>query len=87
MAKSKSASGQKSSEATAEEIHIRAEPIELSRLLKYAGMFESGGEAKFAIQNGGVTVNGAVETAVRKQIPAGAIVACGGKTIKVALYR
>jgi ribosome-associated protein len=66
-----------------EDIQIRAEPIELSRLLKFAGLFESGGEAKHAIQNGEVTVNGAVETAVRKQIHAGAIVGCAGRRLRV----
>lgn len=66
-----------------EEIRIRAEPIELSRLLKFAGLFDSGGEAKHAIQGGAVRVDGAVETAVRKQIPAGAIVECGGRRFVV----
>ncbi len=74
---------QSAQETAPEDIQIRAEPIELSRLLKFAGLFESGGEAKHAIQNGEVTVNGVVETAVRKQIPAGAVVACAGRRLRV----
>ncbi len=66
-----------------EEIRIRAEPIELSRLLKFAGLFDSGGEAKHAIQAGGVRVDGVVETTVRKQIPAGAVVECAGRRFVV----
>jgi ribosome-associated protein len=68
-----------------EEITIGAEPIELSRLLKFAGVFESGGEAKHAVHGGQVTVNGVVETAARKQIFAGAKVVCAGRTLIVKL--
>ncbi len=71
----------------AEEIKIRAEPIELSQLLKFAGVFDSGGEAKHAINNGEVKVNGVVETAARKKIAAGATVACGERTLVVRLFR
>lgn len=80
MSKSKTAAS-----AAPEEITIRAEPIELSQLLKFAGLFDSGGEAKFAIINGGVTVNGAVEKTVRKKIFAGATVTCAGRTLVVRL--
>lgn len=66
-----------------EEITIRAEPIELSQLLKFAGVFDSGGEAKHAINRGEVTVNGVVETAARKKIFAGATVRCAGRTLMV----
>lgn len=82
MSKSKSAA---SAGAAPEPITIRAEPIELSQLLKFAGLFDSGGEAKFAITNGAVTVNGAVEKTVRKKIFAGATVTCSGRTLVVRL--
>lgn len=71
--------------AAPEEITIRAEPIELTQLLKFAGVFDSGGEAKHAINAGQVTVNGAVESAARKQIFAGQTVVCGGRTLLVRL--
>ena len=73
--------------STPEEIKIRAEPIELTQLLKFAGLFDSGGEAKHAINGGLVKVNGVVETAARKKISAGAKVECAGRTLVVGLYR
>ena len=41
-----------------ERIKINTEFIKLDALLKFAGLVETGGEAKLAIQNGEVTVNG-----------------------------
>ena len=41
-----------------EHININTEFIKLDALLKFAGLVETGGEAKLAIQNGEVTVNG-----------------------------
>jgi len=71
--------------AMSETVTVRAEPIELTQLLKFAGFFESGGQAKYAINSGKVTVNGAVETQARKKIFAGMTVACGDKTLLVAV--
>jgi ribosome-associated protein len=70
-----------------EEIKIRAEPIDLSQLLKFAGLFDSGGAAKHAINGGAVKVDGVVEKASRKKISAGAKVECAGRTLVVKLYR
>ncbi len=66
-----------------EKIEIRADPIELTQLLKFAGLFESGGAAKHAINNGEVTVDGVVETAARKKILHGAVITCDGRTLVV----
>ena len=71
------------SQSNTEEIKIRAEPIELSQLLKFAGLFDSGGQAKHAINNGEVKVDGAVETAARKKIHGGAKVECAGRVLLV----
>lgn len=71
------------SKASPEVVLVRAAPIELSRLLKFAGWFESGGEAKHAIQAGRVSVNGELERTVRKQIPAGALVTWDGRSLLV----
>lgn len=87
MSKSKPSPKAKPAAIAAEEIKIRAEPIELSQLLKFAGVFDSGGEAKHAINNGVVKVNGVVETAARKKISAGTTVACGERTLVVRLFR
>ncbi len=73
------------SEVSPEVVQVRAVPIELSRLLKFAGWFESGGEAKHAIQAGRVSVNGEVERTVRRQIQAGAVVSWDGRKLRVAV--
>ena len=41
-----------------EHVKINTEYIKLDALLKFAGAAETGGEAKLAIQNGEVKVNG-----------------------------
>ena len=66
-----------------EKIEIRADPIELTQLLKFAGLFDSGGEAKHAVNGGQVTVNGAVEKAARKMIMNGDVITCAGRTLVV----
>ena len=45
-----------------EHIKINTEFIRLDALLKFAGLVETGGEAKLSIQNGEVTVNGEICT-------------------------
>ena len=69
--------------AAAEKIEIRADPIELTQFLKFAARFDSVGEAKHAINNGEVTVDGVVETAARKKILHGAVITCAGRTLVV----
>lgn len=66
-------------------ITIRAEPIELCQLLKYAGLTESGGAAKAVISEGKVLLNGVVETQKRKKVMAGDRVVYGGQTLLVQL--
>ena len=67
------------------EIQIRREPIELLKLLKFAGLVSTGGEAKIVIDEGMVKVNGEVETRKRKQIVAGDEVEYQGEVVKVSL--
>ncbi|TAG33305.1 MAG: RNA-binding S4 domain-containing protein [Verrucomicrobia bacterium] len=83
MSKSASAPAAAKAAPTSEKIEIRAAPIELTQLLKFAGLFDSGGEAKHAITRGEVTVNGEVEKAARKKISDGAIIGCAGRTLIV----
>ncbi len=68
-----------------ETVTIREEPIELCQLLKFAGLAATGGEAKMAISQEMVTVNGEVDTRKRRKIVAGDRVEFGGRTIVVAL--
>ena len=55
-------------------IHITTEFIKLEGLLKFAGVVETGGEAKLAIQQGDVSVNGEVCTMRGKKIRPGDVV-------------
>ena len=50
-----------------ETIHLRDEFIKLGQALKLAGLVESGVDAKFAIQDGLVKVNGEVEYPERQR--------------------
>ena len=54
-----------------ETIQIKTEFIKLDSLLKFANILSTGGEAKMAIQNGAVTVNGEVCTQRGKKIHPG----------------
>lgn len=54
-----------------QEIILTKEPTELYKILKFEGLVSSGGEAKQAIDDGLVQVNGEVETRRRRKIMAG----------------
>ena len=62
-----------------EKIQITTEFIKLDSLLKFAAVVGTGGEAKDAIQNGDVTVNGEVCTMRGKKIRPGDRVELGGE--------
>ncbi|MFA6961700.1 MAG: RNA-binding S4 domain-containing protein [Opitutaceae bacterium] len=64
-------------------ITVRAEPIELCQLLKFAGLAENGGAAKAFISEGQVLLNGIVETQKRKKVMGGDRVTFGEETIVV----
>ncbi len=53
------------------EVKIKTEFIKLDSLLKFAGLTETGGEAKEAVQDGAVSVNGEVCTMRGKKIRSG----------------
>ena len=57
-----------------EKITIRTEFIKLDSFLKYAGLAETGGQAKDAIQAGAVLVNGEVCTQRGKKLRPGDLV-------------
>lgn len=60
-------------------IKISTEFIKLDSLLKFAGAVGTGGEAKAAIQDGDVSVNGEVCTMRGKKIRPGDTVELGGQ--------
>jgi len=59
------------------------EYIELKNLIKLLGWVDTGGEAKFRIDNREVKVNGEIETQRRKKIRKGDIVMFGNNQAKV----
>ena len=67
------------------DIEIYAEPIALYQILKLEAMVSSGGEAKVAIDNGRVIVNGEVETRRRKKIIDGDIIEFEKQQFKIVL--
>ena len=66
-----------------QKILIHTEFIKLDALLKYAGLCETGGEAKELVQGGAVKVNGEVCTMRGKKIRPGDVVAFNGQTLTV----
>lgn len=73
------------SDTPARVITIKAEPIELCQLIKFAGLIDSGGAAKHVISEGLVSLNDVVETQKRKKVLAGDRVSFNGQTIEVSL--
>ena len=62
---------------------VAAMPIELAQFLKFGGLADSGGEAKQAIAEGRVLLNGAVETRRGRKLAAGDRVTFRDETIVV----
>ena len=67
-----------------EKIRITTEFIKLDALLKFAGLCETGGEAKELIQGGAVKVNGEVCTMRGKKCRAGDTDELDGQTGQIA---
>ena len=66
-----------------ETIKLREDYIKLGQALKAAGLVESGVDAKFAVQDGLVKVNGQIETQRGKKLVAGDLVEYDGQQIKI----
>ena len=66
-----------------EVIKIKTEFIKLQDLLKFAGAVGTGGEAKLAIQNGEVKVNGELCTARGKKLRPGDRAELNGRVLVV----
>lgn len=64
-------------------IKLREEYIKLGQALKAAGLVESGVDAKFAVQEGMVKVNGSVEFQRGKKLYAGDMIEYNGEQIKI----
>ena len=66
-----------------EKIIIRDDFIKLGQALKLAGLVESGVDAKFAVQDGCVKVNGQTEKKKKKKLYEGDIFEYQGTQVKV----
>ena len=64
-------------------VTIKTEYIKLDALLKFAGLADTGGEAKEAVQSGLVMVNGEVCTMRGKKLRPGDVAEYGGTAIEV----
>ena len=62
---------------------IKDDFIKLGQALKAAGLVDSGVEAKFAVQDGLVKVNGQVENQRGKKIVPGDVITFQGKTLTI----
>lgn len=68
-----------------EKITINEEYIRLDNLMKFSGLCDTGGRAKYLIQNGEVKLNGEVCTMRGKKIRVGDQVEYQGRTVEVAV--
>ena len=64
-------------------ILIHTDFIKLDAMLKFAGLVETGGEAKLLIQQGQVQLNGEVCTMRGKKLRGGDTVTLAGRTVAV----
>ena len=67
------------------DVEINSEPVELFKVLKFEGLVASGGEAKLAISNGKVLVNGLVETRKRKKLMSGDTIEFASEQIRLQI--
>jgi len=70
-------------EVSMQVVKIKDEHIKLGQLIKLAGLVDNGVEAKYAIQNSLVLVNGQIDTRRGKKIVPGDIVKYKDEEIKV----
>ena len=64
-------------------IKIRDEYIKLGQALKLAGLSDSGVDAKYAVQDGLVKVNGQVEYQRGKKLRGGDTMEYNGQTVRI----
>ena len=66
-----------------DDVRIGSDSIRLGQFLKFAGLIDSGGDAKEAIIDGYVQVNGDVERRRGRQLVDGDHVTFDGRTVRV----
>ncbi|MFT7687162.1 MAG: ribosome-associated protein [Candidatus Azotimanducaceae bacterium] len=65
------------------DVIINQASVELFKILKFEGLVGSGGEAKFVISEGLVSVNGIIETQKRKKIVNGDSIEFNDNTLNI----
>jgi ribosome-associated protein len=70
-------------EVEAAEVYVDEQPIELYKVLKIGNLVNGGGEAKMAIAEGYVGLNGELEQRKRKKVYAGDIIEFNGQFLYV----
>lgn len=66
-----------------QQVVLNDEPVELFKILKFEGVYMSGGEAKNAIEAGMVSLNGQIETRKRKKVYRGDKIETAGYCLHV----
>ena len=66
-------------------VPVRETPIELAQFVKFSGLAATGGDAKHAIVNRQVEVNGQIETRKGRKLQVGDTVRYRGETLIVAI--
>lgn len=66
-----------------DEIKIKDEYIKLGQAMKLAGLADEGADAKAAIQNGLVKVNGETDTRRGRKLTEGDVFSYQGRSVKV----
>ena len=66
-----------------DDISSGGEVIRLGQFLKFAGLLDSGGDAKEVIIDGYVTVNGEIDRRRGRQLRDGDLVSFEGRTVRV----
>lgn len=69
--------------APIDDVSIGGESIRLGQFLKFAGLFDSGGDVKEAVIDGHVSVNGEVDRRRGRQLQLGDIVSVDGRRVRV----
>ncbi len=65
------------------DVILRGEDIRLGQLLKFAGIADSGGEAKELLASGSVTVNGEPEARRGRTLRAGDVVGVAEEQLRI----
>lgn len=68
---------------SARTVVVKKLPIELYKIIKIENIVHSGGEAKFVISEGLVSVNGEIEIRKRKKIHSGDIITFANEKMRV----